>query len=182
MKKTIIMSALILTILTSIVAGTFATYTKTLSPITGNVSAKSFYIGTKQTVFPDIKLAPSEKSEWAFEVVNFKDDGTVNEVDTDMTIQLNVAPKAGKQAIDGLHVSIYDESNKQLGTTVIKNGQMTFTVEKAFVANTRTTQRLKLVADWKNSFVGDNVDTANAENSNATAISVTITGTQNLRK
>lgn len=178
MKKIILMGALILTIASSLVAGTLATYTKTLSPITGSVSAKSFYIGANQTVFPDIKLAPSEKSDWTFEVVNFKADGTINEVDTDMTITLNVAEKADKDAIDGLQVSIYDENNTQVGTTVVKSGQMSFDIEKAFLANTPTTQKFKLVADWKNPSAGDDVDTANAENQNATQISVTIRGTQ----
>ena len=178
MKIQIIIGALILTIATSMAAGTFATYTKTLSPITGNVAAKSFYIGNNETHFPDIELAPSEKTEWNFEVVNFSTDGTVNAVDTDMTVSLNVAAKADKQAIDGLNVSIFDENNTQVGTTVIKNGEMSFNVEKAFIANTKATQKYKLVAEWKNSNGQNNVDTLNAENKNATAISVTITGTQ----
>ncbi len=178
MKKQLIMSVLILTIVTSMVAGTFATYTKTLSPITGSVAAKSFYIGTNETFFPDIELAPSEKTEWNFEVVNFNEAGTVNAVDTDMTVLLNVAPKADKQAIDGLNVSIYDENNNQVGTTVIKDGQMSFDVEKAFVANTKATKKFKLVAQWNTSIDQDNVDTLNAESNNATSISITITGNQ----
>ena len=126
MKKHIIIGALILTIATSMAAGTFATYTKTLSPITGSVATKSFYIGNNETYFPDIELAPSEKTEWDFEVVNFNANGTVNAVDTDMTVSLNVAAEAGKQPIDGLNVSIFDENNNQVGSTVIKNGQMSF--------------------------------------------------------
>ncbi|QNU65348.1 hypothetical protein EHE19_010385 [Ruminiclostridium herbifermentans] len=181
MKKHIIIGALILTIATSMTAGTFATYTKTLSPITGSVAAKSFYIGNNETYFPDIELAPSEKTEWNFEVVNFNADGTVNAVDTDMTISLNVAAEADKQPIDGLNVSIYDENNNQVGTTVIKNGQMSFDVEKAFTANSKAAQKYKLIAEWKNSN-SNNIDTLNAENKNATAISVTITGTQCLHK
>lgn len=180
-KKVIITAALILAIASSLVAGTLATYTKTLAPITGSASAKQFYIGSNETFFPDIKLAPSEKTEWAFSVVNFNDSSNVvNEVDTDMSVTLNVAAKAGKAAIDGLHVSIYDSKNNQLGTTVIKNGQMTFNIKKAFPANTKTTQSYKLVAEWKNSYVGDNVDTQNAENNNSTTIGVTVTGTQSL--
>lgn len=180
MKKVLITGALILAIASSMVAGTLATYTKTLAPITGEVAAKQFYIGTNETYFPNIKLAPSEKTEWSFNVVNFNDStkSVVTEVDTDMTVSLNIAAIDGKQAIDGLHVSIYDENNNQLGTTVVKNGQMSFNVEKAFLANTKATQSYKLVADWKNTFAGDNVDTLNAENNNSTSIAVTVTGTQ----
>jgi len=180
MKKVLITGALILAIASSMVAGTLATYTKTLAPITGDVAAKQFYIGTNETYFPNIKLAPSEKSEWTFNVVNFQanDTNVVTEVDTDMTISLNVAAKDGKQAIDGLHVSIYDGNDNQLGTTVVKDGQMSFNVEKAFLANTKATQSFKLVADWKDSFAGDNVDTLNAENNSTTSIGVTVTGTQ----
>jgi len=180
MKKSIITGALILAIATSMVAGTLATYTRTLDPITGDVSAKQFYIGTNETYFPNIKLAPSEKSEWTFNVVNFQanDTNAVTEVDTDMTISLNVAAKDGRQAIDGLNVSIYDANNTLLGTTIVKEGKMSFDVEKAFLANTKATQNFKLVADWKNNFAGDNVDTLNAENNSTTSIGVTVTGTQ----
>lgn len=180
MKKALITGSLILAIASSLVAGTLATYTKTLSPITGEVAAKEFYIGTNETYFPNIKLAPSEKTEWTFNVVNFKDSETnvVNEVDTDMTISLNVTAKNGNEAIDGLNVSIYDDNSNQLGTTVVKDGQMSFNVEKAFLANTKSTQSFKLVADWKNPSAGDISDTQNAENNNATSIGVTVTGTQ----
>lgn len=179
MKKLLITGALILAIASSLVAGTLATYTKTLAPINGNVETKQFYIGTKETYFPDIKLAPSEKSEWTFNVVNYQDNdaNVANEVDTDLNIALDVNAKEGKAAIDGLNVSIYDENNNQLGTTVIKNGHMSFNVEKAFLANTKATKKFKLVADWKNTS-GDNVDTLNAENNNSTSIGVTVTGTQ----
>lgn len=184
MKKTLIMGALIVAIASSMVAGTLATYTKTLAPITGDVAAKQFYIGTNETYFPNIKLAPSEKTEWTFDVVNFKADDTnvVTEVDTDMSVSLNVTAKDGKQAIDGLNVSIFDKDNTLLGTTIVKNGQMSFNIEKAFLANTKATQSFKLVADWKNPSAGDNVDTLNAENSNTTSIGVTVTGTQCLHK
>ena len=180
MKKTLIMGALILSIVTSMIAGTLAIYSKTLAPITGEVTAKQFYIGTNETYFPNIKLAPSEKTEWNFNVVNFKDNETdlVTEVDTDMTITLNVTAKDGKDSIDGLNVSIYDDNNNQLGTTIVKNGQMSFNIEKAFLANTKDTQSFKLVADWKNPLAGDIIDTQNAENSNSTLIAVTVTGTQ----
>lgn len=179
MKKILITGALIMAIASSIVAGTLAVYTKTLAPISGQIETKQFYIGTKETYFPDIKLAPSEKTEWSFNVVNFKEDnaGIANEVDTDLTVSLDVKAKDGKEAIDGLNVSIYDENNNQLGTTVVKNGQMSFNVEKAFLANTKTTQKFKLVADWKNNS-GDLIDTLNAENNNTTSIGVTVTGTQ----
>ena len=178
MKKQIMIGALILTIATSMAAGSFATYTKTLSPVIGSVTAKSFYIENNETYFPEIELAPSEKTEWNFEVVNYNANGIVNGVDTDMTIALNVAAKANKQAIDGLNVSIFDDKNNQVGNTVIKNGQMSFNVEKAFKANIKATQKYKLVAEWKNNNGQNNIDNLNAENKNSTAISVTITGTQ----
>ncbi len=181
MKKLLISTALVLAILTSLVAGTLATYTKTLAPITGSATAKQFYIGTSETFFPDIKLAPSEKDEWNFNVVNFKDgENGTTEVDTDITVTLNVSPKEGKQAIDGLHVSLYDSNNNQLGTTIVKSGEMSFNIENAFPANVKATKSFKLVADWKNPFAGDTVDTENAENNHSTSIGVTVTGSQHV--
>lgn len=178
MKKMLITGALVLSIVSSMAAGTLAVYTKTLNPIKGEVAAKQFYVGANETFFPNIKLAPSEKSEWTFNVVNYDASNNVTEVDTDLTIRLDVSAKEGLQAINGLHVSIYDENNTQLGSTVVKDGQMTFDVEKAFLANSKDTQSFKLVADWKDGFAGDNIDTQNAVNKNTTSIGITVTGTQ----
>ena len=177
MKKLLITCALILAIASSMVAGTLAVYTKTLEPVSGTISAKQFFIGTNETAFPDIKLAPKEKTQWNFSVVNFKDNN-VTEVDMDMKIDLSVAANNGKQAIDGLTVGMYDSAGNQLGASIIKNGQTSFSSDRACLANEKATRNFVLKAEWVDGVAGDTIDTANAMNANSTKISVTVTGIQ----
>jgi hypothetical protein len=176
MKKLIIMLGLVLSIVVSLVSGTLATYTRTLSPIEGQVAAKQFYIGASQTMFPDIKLAPGEKNSWRFDVVNFKDN-TVTEVDMDMSIVLSVEAIENKEPIDGLVVGLYENGNR-LGTDIVRSGQAKFNVEKAFLASAKGTRSFEVRIEWKNGIVSDETDTKNMMNHNTSKISVTVTGTQ----
>lgn len=182
MKKIIITLALVLVIIVSLVSGTLATYTKTLEPIAGQVEAKQFYIGTAQTMFPNIKLAPSENTTWTFQVVNYQN-STVTEVDMDMDmdIKLTVGSPEGKQPIDGLVVGLY-ENGKQLGTNIIRAGEMKFTIEKAFLAAEKSTRTFEIKVLWDNGISSDEVDTENADMQNTSKIGVTVTGTQCLHE
>lgn len=176
MKKILIMLILVLSIMASVVSGTLATYTTTLKPVEGQVEAKQFYIGTSQTMFPDIKLAPGEKDTWKFDVVNFKDN-IVTEVDMDMDIVLYVGSEQNKQPIDGLVAGLYENGIK-LGSDVIRAGEAKFTIEKAFLANIKNTRSFEIRVEWKNGIVSDEIDTDNMENNNKSKIRVSVTGRQ----
>lgn len=180
MKKIMITMALVLCIIVSVVSGTLATYTKTLAPIKGEVSTKVFYIGTTQTMFPNIKLAPGEEAIWEFGVVNFKDN-SIAEVDMDMDIILTVGSSEEKLAIDGLTVGLF-ENGKQLGTSIIKQGQLQYSIEKAFLALTQSTRNFEIRILWDNTIASDETDTMNADLRNASQIAVTVTGTQCVHK
>lgn len=176
MKKIIIIAALVLCIAVSIVSGTLATYTKTLEPIWGEVAAKQFYIGTTQTMFPNIELAPTEEATWAFGVVNFQGD-TSTEVDMDMDIILTVGSPENNQPIDGLVVGLY-ENGKQLGTSIVRAGEMKYSIEKAFLASIKSTRIFEIKVLWDNGISSDEIDTINTELRNKSKIAVTVTGTQ----
>jgi len=173
MKKTLLILALILTIATSLVAGTLATYTKTLEPMEGEVTAKQFYIGATETAFADVKLAPSEEKTWNFSVINYQGDAAT-EVDMDLNIVVTVDGD-----IDGLNVALY-EGDTQFGETVVKNGTINVNIDKAFNKNVKEQRDFSVKVLWKNGQVTDAIDTANADEFAKTNIAVTVTGIQDL--
>ncbi|MCX7615686.1 MAG: hypothetical protein N2Z65_08030 [Clostridiales bacterium] len=177
MKKALLTTILIFAISVSLLAGTMAMYQTTIETAEGSTIAKQFYIGKTETAIMSVKLAPTESAELPFSIVNFQNDITT-EVDMDLTVTINVGSPEGKQPIDGLHIDIYAEDGTHMGDTVIRKGETSFTVEKAFLANVASTRTYKVKAYWKNGEVSDAVDTQNAHNQNTTIFSVTVTGTQ----
>jgi len=173
MKKTLLILALVLTIVSSIAAGTLATYTKTLDPMAGEVTAKQFYIGGTETAIANVKLAPSEETKWNFSVVNYKDD-IVTEVDMDLNIVVDV-----NGDIDGLTVALF-EGDTQLGETVVKNGTINFSIDKALDKNVKAQRDFYIKVLWENGLASDATDTANADALAQTNIAVTVRGTQDL--
>ena len=173
MKKTLLISALVLTIASSLVAGTMATYTKTLEAMEGEVTAKQFYIGATETTFADVKLAPSEETTWDFSVINYQ-----GEVATEVDMDLNIVVAVGG-AIDGLNVALF-EGDTQLGSTVVKDGTIDFSIDKAFNKNVKEQRDFSVKVLWNNGQVSDAVDTANADAIAQSNIAVTVTGTQDL--
>jgi len=172
MKKTLFVLVLVLTIVSSLVAGTLATYTKTLEPMEGEVTAKQFYIGATETAFADVKLAPSEETSWDFSVINYQGD-VATEVDMDLNIVVNVDGD-----IDGLKVALYEGETK-LGE-VTKEGTFNVNIDKAFNKNVKEQRDFSVKVLWKNGQVTDDIDTANADAFAKAKIAVTVTGIQDL--
>ena len=176
MKKVLMVLALVLTIVTSLAAGTMATYTKTLTPMEGSVGAKVFYIENSETTIANVRLAPTESTQWTFSVVNFKNN-VPTEVDMDLYITINLGAKAGFDEIDGLTVGLF-EGDKQYGTTIIRNGTIDVEIEKAFLANQKSSRTFTLKVLWENGLVSDETDTHNADDQHTSKIAVTVTGKQ----
>lgn len=131
MKKIVIFTALLLTILSSILAGTLASYTVTLDNMaSGSVVGKEFIFmedGT-DTFSDNIKIAPAEKVTWQFGVKNYNG-STVTETDLhyDLTFEVGAAP--GKTAIAPLTVTVKDKSGHVVNTVT---GTGTIHVAKDF--------------------------------------------------
>ncbi len=179
-KKTLLILGLILAIVSSVIAGTLSVYTKTLGIAQGSTVSKEFLIDADETVYPAVKLAPTETAEWTFSVSNYRDD-TVTETDMDMTVTLRVRAAEGKQAIDGLHVGIYDENGTLMGEEIVCAGEMDYEIPQAFRGNVASTLVYTLKAEWVNGEATDTVDTENAEAQNTTVFAVSVTGTQSNR-
>lgn len=176
MKKALIILTLVLTIVTSLIAGTLATYTKTLTPVEGSVAAKVFYIENSETTIANVRLAPTESTQWTFFVVNYQDD-IVTEVDMDLYITVKLGAMAGFDEIDGLTVGLF-EGDKQYGSTIIRNGAIDVEIGRAFLANQKSTRKFTVKVLWENGLVSDDTDTHNADDRHTSKIAVTVTGKQ----
>jgi hypothetical protein len=117
MKKVLIMGAMILMIATSLIAGTLATYTKTMDISSGSVVAKEFILlkDGADTFEKNVKIAPTETVSWQFSVKNY-DGQTVAETAMDLLFDINVTNSPGKLAIDPLVVTVYDENGEVVGS------------------------------------------------------------------
>lgn len=176
MKKPVIILSLILFIIISISSGTIASYTKTLEPVQGTVTANKFIIdSTTQTKKPLVSIAPGESGEWDFEVANFTGNST-NEVNMNMEIRVDLT---ADMPINGLKVGLEDD-NGLIGQYIVKRGYIVVDFTKAFIANVQHLYEFKLYFIWENGLAGDSADMQDAVNDSTSHISVSVTGTQSL--
>lgn len=176
MKKLLLMSALVLTIVASMVSGTLAAYTVTLNPIaSGSAMAKNFKLtGEGEDNFTtDVLIAPSETIYMDFTVSN--NDGSItSEVPMDLSISVTFAAATGKSIIVPLTAKVTTIDNATtLSTGSLTNGAGVLSVTDAF-GTTAATNTYRVAITWP-SAAGD---IAYAGHSFGTAVTVSVTGTQ----
>ena len=176
MKKFLIIGALILTVATSMVAGTLATYTKSVD-FSGSVTAKRFAFTAAGSVDDSInvKLAPSETDSWKF-VVSNKENSAISEVSMDVTISVTLPD--GWAAL-GVKPSLEFDGQ----SAALTNSGNTYTMKVANVlpANTEKTATGILSFTWENDTPNKDADHTQAGTTQKTGtISVKITGTQHI--
>lgn len=118
MKKLIFILVLVLTMATSVVAGTLAMYTASVDNLAeGSAVAKEFvFVGDGTDSFQQgIKIAPSETVKWQFKVKNYENH-VITETDLYYKLTFNVSATSGKKAIQPLTVSVKDTDGKVLNT------------------------------------------------------------------
>ena len=175
MKKILIISALVLTLVTSVAAGTLANYTTALDNVAnGSVTAKEFVLtGSGSDSFKkDVKIAPTETVSWQFSVKNFNG-STVSETAMDLAFNVDVKSSEGKKAIDPLVVSVLDEKGNVVGT---QTGTGTIKFNDGFgLSDKGQTKTYTVKIEWPSN---DKTDINYAGSGYGTAINVSVTGTQ----
>lgn len=123
MKKLLLTVALVLAVVTSLVAGTMAAYTQTLGTDSGTITAKAFKLtNTMSTNFTQaLKVAPG--GTYAY-TVTIKNDG---EVDATINMSASLVNATGKTAIQGLVVSNLTGINNILGNVASDGKSVTLT-------------------------------------------------------
>ncbi len=131
MKKIIFILSLVLTMVSSIVAGTLAMYTASIDNVgEGSVVAKEFvFVGDGTDSFQHgIKIAPTETVQWQFRVKNYED-YVITETDLYYKLTFNVLALQGKAAIQPLTVAVKDSQGNVLKSVT---GTGTFDVIGSF--------------------------------------------------
>lgn len=110
MKKVMFILVLVLTMASSLVAGTLALYTTSIDNLAdGSVVAKEFiFTGVGTDSFRQgIKIAPTETVQWQFKVKNYENH-IITETDLYYKLTFNVHATENKSAIDPLVVTVKD--------------------------------------------------------------------------
>lgn len=123
MKKLLLTVALVLAVVTSLVAGTMAAYTQSLDTTSGSITAKNFKLtDTMSTNFTQsLKIAPGGTYSYT---VSIKNDG---EVDATITMNAALANASGKTAIQGLVVSNVSGLSNIVGTVAADGKSVSLT-------------------------------------------------------
>lgn len=169
MKKLLLTVALVLAVVTSLVAGTMASYTQTLDTSSGTITAKKFALTDSMSAnfTQSLKIAPG--GTYAY-TVTIKNDG---EVDATIVMNASLVAATGKNAIQSLVVTGVSGLSNILGTVagdgksvaLTTAGNTTTGVLKAGQSAT-VTFNLK----WPYSSVAANNVKDNADEGNASSV------------
>lgn len=174
MKKALVVTALVLVISLSLIAGTLAMYVVEIDNLAeGSVVAKEFILleGATDTFEENVKIAPGETVEWQFSVKNH--DGTaVSETAMNLEFAITLSDAGSKEAIEPLVVTVKDGEN--IVETASVEGIITFSDEFA-LDDTGQEKTYTVAIDWPGDGEND-IDYAGA--GYGTALKVSVTGTQ----
>lgn len=142
MKKKLMITLLALAIVTSVTAGTLAVYTKSVD-LRGDIVIKKFAFSAdgKQYSNQPIKLAPTEKQSYKFDVTNFEDSTTPAEVPLDYIVSIGFV-KATAQ-MPGLSAKLLEDGVQVAETTT---GVISWT--NSTPESVATTHKYELVVAW----------------------------------
>ena len=176
MKKVLLVSALVLTIITSMVSGTLAIYNVNLGTVaSGSVIAKEFKLTAQGEAdfTTNVLIAPTETVTMTFTVSNI-DGAIVAEVPMDLDISVGFAAASGKSIIVPLTAEV-KESGVVVSTGTLTNGAGTLSiVDELTDITVGETKTYTVEITWP--------DTANdmdyAGSGFGTALTVTVAGTQ----
>jgi len=154
MKKTIALFALVLCILSGLVSGSLALYTKEVDIAdTGSIIAKRFVLTAAKSdgYQMNVKIAPGETVKAAFTVSN-SNGSYVSEVDMDLEIEVTIGAAEGKTAIPYISAKLLDAGNREIEAADVRisegEGTIRLFVDRAFVANAESTLTYRIALTW----------------------------------
>jgi|LSQX01.3.fsa_nt_gb hypothetical protein len=185
MKKIISLGSLVLLIATSMIAGTLAAYSTSLSPIKDDFAAKSFSITANSPTVDDnldIQIAPGETVDWDFLIRNYEDEALPTEVNMDVEMVLDIP----KEFIDYGIVPTLTFAGTEYSLEKVESVEATsagvyryvFDQSNVFAANVSKEVSGKLTFNWSN-FDDSSAEAATKAIEGVTkGFTVTITGMQ----
>ena len=174
MKKFVLTVALVLAVVTSLVAGTMAAYTQQLDTTSEAITTKTFSIkGNMSDSFSEaIKVAPGETIEYKVEI---KNDGEVN---AKLNVGVEILAADGDE-IDGLVLKIESVEKIAVDGTTVKSADLSTEDAKDSMLKKGETAKVTFSITWKyaddaETNAQDNADMLNA--SSLVKVSVNATG------
>lgn len=153
MKKLLMVMSLGLMLMTSVVAGTLASYNVAIdNAANGDVVAKEFKVTAQgiQGFESGVKIAPNESVSMIFEVANY-DGNIISETAMDLSFKVEVKAQTGKKAILPLVISINKVQEAiKVGEQINGIGETNFANQFALSTEKQTLQ-YEIVIYW----VGD---------------------------
>ena len=142
-KKKLLLTLLALAIVTSVTAGTLAVYTKSVE-LKGDILIKKFAFNADGEQYSNqpIKLAPTEKQSYKFDVTNFETSTTPAEVPLGYVIAIDFSGATAQ--MPGL-TAILMEDGKQVGDKTT-NGIIKWNNKTP--ENIATTHKYELIVAW----------------------------------
>lgn len=165
MKKLLLTVALVLAVVTSLVAGTMAAYTQQLDTTSQAISAKTFSIKdtTSDSFQQAFKLAPGESVEYSVVVTN---DGEVNS-----TLDMSAAIVAADgNDIDGLTLDIVSVEKLAVDEASAKNAKLSVSKESNGVLAKGESASVTFVLTWDYSTDDDANSRDNADMAKAASL------------
>lgn len=175
MKKALLLSVLVLTIVASMVSGTLAVYARTLTPYSNDVVAKEFVLVSEGTTNfdADVMIAPTETVTMVFTVSN-NDAGVRSEVAMDLDISVTFAAAAGKSVIVPLTATVTGGGSSATITGSLTGGVGTFAISDAMGFAADETLTYTITIAWPTGASDINY----AGHDFGTNVEVSVTGTQ----
>lgn len=175
MKKYAVIGILTLVIITSMVAGTLAVYTKDFE-FNGTVSAKMFFVdASSDAASPEITLAPGETQDWTFQVTNADSNSNIIS-GVDMNTKILVDIPSG---FEDIKVTL-KQGDTELASGTAANGKIELNGAD-FIAGTAKVDTYQLSFTWvEENTDNDRTDTALGISGASSPFRVTVTGSQKL--
>ena len=157
LNKALLILCLCFSIAASVSAGTIAKYTKTLDPMEGSATAKSFYVGYKNQEILEATMAPGETVYREY-IINNTKDGIVTEVDMDLNIEFQSWVSGGYRPIENLEISLekYDPTKSDTekwqqvssSSSLVGTGVICEKMDTAFKAGVSDEIKIRVVIRW----------------------------------
>lgn len=149
MRKTLIITMLLLMIMTSLNAGTLAIYTSTVELKAVPITAKRFVLDVNRGSADefDLWIAPGDTVSYYFNVSNSGGEGRHSEVDMDLVIEADFT--SVYHALPGIQIRLM-QSDAQVGAAD-GSGRLSYSESKAFSASAPNEKMFSLVFSWPDS-------------------------------
>ncbi len=160
MKKLMIPLLMIFSIATSLIAGTFATYSQTIDNLESTVYAKEFKFGASgiDNFNDSVKIAPGETLTKKFLITNTIN-GITSEVAMDIDVRVTIEGADDKLPIQSIVAAIKNDNDEYITNNFLRNGEGYYDIKEYLdlfpTSKTFTIEVMWVSSSNDNDYMGD---------------------------